>query len=76
MTHVTEPRVIGNHADMGPSTAKQQEACDDPYTALTVTDVLRAGRHRWSRHRVNPEPESPLEPEGATTAPDHADGSP
>jgi hypothetical protein len=45
MTHITEARVIGNHADMGgpaPAAARM---------ALTVTDVLRAGAGRSARRR-------------------------
>ena len=37
MTHITEERVIGNHADMGGSTTVATR------TSLTVTDILRAG---------------------------------
>ena len=37
MTHITEERVIGNHADMGGSSTVATR------TSLTVTDVLRAG---------------------------------
>ncbi len=40
MTHITEERVIGNHADMGGSTTVATR------TSLTVTDILRAGRRR------------------------------
>jgi len=74
MTHITESRVIGNHADMGSSTVKQQETSDDPYTALTVTDVLRAGRRPWSRHRVSSGTQPPKDCKSAATAPDDADG--
>jgi hypothetical protein len=38
MTHITEPRVIGNHADMGrlaPAAARLPR---------TMPDILRAGR--------------------------------
>ena len=40
MTHITEARVIGNHADMGaspPAAARR---------SLTVTEILRAGVRR------------------------------
>jgi hypothetical protein len=37
MTHITEERVIGNHADMGGSTTVATR------TSLTVTDILPAG---------------------------------
>jgi hypothetical protein len=40
MTHITEARVIGSHADMGGSTTVATR------TSLTVTDILRAGRRR------------------------------
>jgi hypothetical protein len=40
MTHITEARVIGNHADMGGSTTVATR------TSLTLTDILRAGRQR------------------------------
>jgi hypothetical protein len=40
MTHITEERVIGNHADMGGSTTVATR------TSLTVTDILRAGVRR------------------------------
>lgn len=39
MTHITEARVIGNHADMGSDPAPAR-------TPLTVWDILRAGAHR------------------------------
>lgn len=39
MTHITEARVIGNHADMGPDPAPTR-------TPLTVRDIVRAGAHR------------------------------
>jgi hypothetical protein len=65
MTHITEPRVIGNHADMGPSTvapAEQPGQSENSFTALTVTDVLRAGRRRRTRRRSDGE--------GGATTPD------
>jgi hypothetical protein len=43
MTHITEARVIGNHADMGgPAPAATR-------IALTVTDILRAGARRRAK---------------------------
>jgi hypothetical protein len=42
MTHITEARVIGSHAEMGPS----QQKSDVP---LTVFDILRAGVRRRVR---------------------------
>jgi len=46
MTHITEPRVIGNHAEMGGPT--------DPHLPLTVKDIVRSGRRRrrWRREMV------------------------
>ena len=47
MTHITEERVIGNHAGMGGSTTVATR------TSLTVTDVLRAGvRRRTTRKEM------------------------
>jgi hypothetical protein len=40
MTHITEERVIGNHAAMGGSTTVATR------TSLTVTDILAAGGRR------------------------------
>jgi ribosome-associated translation inhibitor RaiA len=40
MTHTTEPRVIGNHAEMGGSTEPA------PYIPLTVEDILGSGMRR------------------------------
>ena len=42
MTHITEARIIGSHADMGPV----QQKSDGP---LTVVDVLDAGVRRRVR---------------------------
>jgi hypothetical protein len=39
MTHITEARVIGSHADMGPAQQKSE-------SPLTVFDVLHAGVRR------------------------------
>jgi hypothetical protein len=45
MTHITEERVIGNHADMGGSTTVATR------TSLTVTDILPAAvRRRTHAH--------------------------
>lgn len=74
MTHSREPRVIGNHADMGGATAKQQEYSGDSHTALSATDGLRAGGRHGSRRQVSSEGESPQDSAGATTAPDEPDG--
>ena len=40
MTHITEARVIGNHAEMGGSARAVSRI------PLTVRDILRAGVHR------------------------------
>jgi hypothetical protein len=40
MTHITEERVIGNHANMGGSTTVATR------TSLTVTDILPAALRR------------------------------
>ena len=45
MTHITEERVIGNHAGMGGSTTVATR------TPLTVTDILRAGVRRSARRK-------------------------
>lgn len=43
MTHITEPRVIGNHAEMGESTSAVA------HISLTVKDIVRAGVRRRAR---------------------------
>jgi hypothetical protein len=45
MTHITEARVVGNHADMGGSTPAA------PDTASTVKNIRRAGARRAARRR-------------------------
>jgi hypothetical protein len=42
MTHITEPRVIGNHADMGPSKSKDVDDSEVSIAALTTMEALRA----------------------------------
>ncbi|CKH15318.1 Uncharacterised protein [Mycolicibacterium smegmatis] len=44
MTHITEPRVIGNHADMGPSRAKSDDVETD--SRLTPSGVCGAGARK------------------------------
>lgn len=73
MTHITEPRVIGNHADMGPSTTKKRKKSEDSYTALTVTDIVRAGGRHRARRRIRSEGESAWDSEGGATAPEAPD---
>lgn len=70
MTHITEPRPIGNHADMGAPRAKATRESEDSYTALTVTDVLRAGRRRGVRRRASSAAEATWDSEGGATAPE------
>lgn len=70
MTHITEPRVIDNHADMGSIAPKSFKKSEDSYTALTVTDVLRAGMRRTRRRRALAEAESTWDSEGGATAPE------
>jgi hypothetical protein len=47
MTHITEERVIGNHADMGGSTTVATR------TLLTVTDMLPAAVRRRTTRKGN-----------------------
>ena len=61
MTHVTEARVIGNHADMGrpaPTGARIQ---------MTVKDVLRAGAQRRAERREMAAAHSTWDYEGGAT---------
>jgi hypothetical protein len=57
MTHITEARVIGSHADMGPS----QQKSDGPLTAF---DVLHAGVRRRVRREETDAAESTWDSEG------------
>ncbi len=61
MTHITEPRVIGNHADMGPSPAKKAEKQHDSSTVATVADVVQASRSRWTVAPIAPPAEAQLD---------------
>ena len=74
MTHIREPRAIGNHADMGAYTAKQQDHVGDSLTNLTATEGHLAGRRHGSRRRVGSDAESPQESQGGATTPDEPDG--
>jgi ribosome-associated translation inhibitor RaiA len=58
MTHITEPRVIGNHAEMGGSTSAA------PYIPMTVKDVLRAGVRRRARREEMAAAQSAWDSEG------------
>jgi hypothetical protein len=46
MTHITDPRVIGNHAAMGKSPPAPP---DTPF--LTLENIFRAGARRAARRR-------------------------
>ena len=61
MTHITEARVIGNHAAMGGSTAAA------PDTPLTVKNILRAGARRAARRREILAGQSTWDSEGGAT---------
>jgi hypothetical protein len=61
MTHITETRVIGNHAEMGGSS---QEKSDVP---LTVPDIPRASRWRRVRRRETDTAQSTWDSEGGAT---------
>jgi ribosome-associated translation inhibitor RaiA len=58
MTHITEPRVIGNHAEMGGSTESAA------YIPLTVKDILRSGIRRRVRRREMAAAQSAWDSEG------------
>jgi hypothetical protein len=57
MTHITEARVIGSHADMGSS----HEKADVPSTVL---DILRAGVRRRVRREETDAAQSTWDSEG------------
>jgi len=61
MTHITEERVIGNHADMGGSTSAATR------TSLTVTDVLCAGVRRRTTRKEMTAAQSMWDSEGGAT---------
>lgn len=73
MTHITEARVIGNHADMGspvPTAAR---------SVLTVTDIQRAGMLRTAMRMELAAAQSIWDADGGATKPgtsasDEADG--
>jgi hypothetical protein len=62
MTHITEARVIANHATMSRSTPA---ATDRPY--LTVGEVLRAGIGRAARRKEMAAAKSAWDSEGGAT---------
>ncbi len=61
MTHITEERVIGNHATMGGSTTVATR------TSLTVTDVLREGVRRRTTRKEMTAAQSMWDSEGGAT---------
>jgi hypothetical protein len=61
MTHITEERVIGNHADMGGSTTVATR------TSLTVTDILPAGVRRRTTRKEMTAAQSTWDSEGGAT---------
>ena len=61
MTHITEERVIGNHAGMGGSTTVATR------TSLTVTDILRAGVRRRATGKEMTAAQSRWDSEGGAT---------
>jgi ribosome-associated translation inhibitor RaiA len=58
MTHITEPRVIGNHAEMGVPPAAA------PHVPPTVKDILRSGMRRRARRRETAAAQSTWDSEG------------
>lgn len=58
MTHITEPRVIGNHAEMGAPPAAA------PHIPPTVRDILRSGMRRRARRRETAAAQSTWDSEG------------
>jgi len=61
MTHITEERVIGNHAGMGGSTTVATR------TSLTVTDILRAGVSRRTTREEMTTAQSTWDSDGGAT---------
>jgi len=68
MTHITDSRVIGNHADMGgPPLAVIRNF-------LTVPEILRAGVRRRTASSELASAESMWDSEGGAAQPDATDG--
>src|ERR1700736_1856218 len=68
MTHITEARVIGSHADMGgsaPAVARIPPAV--ACIPMTVPDMLRAGRRRTLGRREMIAAQSTWDSEGGAT---------
>jgi len=72
MTHITEPRVIGNHADMGPSQAKHDEAQkgsqDIPSEVHRTASRVSRGSLRRLRRRLKFEALARWDSEGGAPA--------
>jgi hypothetical protein len=60
MTHITEARLIGNHAAMGGSTPAAS-------TTVTVKDILRAGVGRRARRKEMAAAQSTWDSEGGAS---------
>jgi hypothetical protein len=61
MTHITEARVIGSHAEMGGASEGNARA------PLTVFDLLRAGVRRRTRRAETDAAQSTWDSEGGAT---------
>jgi hypothetical protein len=61
LTHITQARVIGNHADMGGSAPAAARS------ALTATDILRAGARRRAKRREMMAARAAWDSEGGAT---------
>ena len=66
MTHITEPRVIGNHADMGRLTPES--------SPVTVQNILRAGLRRRAVRTDLAAARSAWDSEGGATEQDISEG--
>lgn len=66
MTHITEARVIGSHADMGGSAPTAARI------PLAVKEVLRAGVRRTARRTEMAAAQSTWDSEGGTTGEDES----
>jgi hypothetical protein len=61
MTHITEGRVIGNHADMGPPAPRAAR------TSPTATETVRGGGRRRTRRNELVQAQSTWDSEGGAT---------
>lgn len=66
MTHITEPRVIGNHADMGGPTPES--------SPVTVRHILRAGLRRRAIRTDLAAAQSAWDSEGGATEQEKPEG--